>query len=342
MKSDRYLRQILFPPIGRSGQGKIGMASVALIGCGALGSASADSLVRAGVGRLVLVDRDYIELNNLQRQSLFDEKDIEERLPKAIAAARKLSLINSEVLIEPHVSDVTAGNIEKLAGGCDLVVDATDNFETRYLVNDFAVQQNKPWIYGACVASEGLILPILPGQTPCLRCVFPDPPAPGSTPTCDTAGILASIVHIVSSFQVVEALKILSGNVEEVQPILKSIDCWKGTFRSMDVSKMGPSPQCPACGQKRFEYLNHSREAKTVALCGREAYHVYPGGQTQIPLEKLAKRLAPVGTVQGSEFLLQVEIGDRLLTLFADGRAIIRGVKSGKEARTFYARYVGL
>ena len=251
----RYSRQTLFDRIGPDGQERICDSKVVLAGCGALGTASANMLVRAGVGTLRIVDRDFIELSNLQRQTLFDEEDIRAGLPKAVAAEIKLRRINSQVNVEVHVADVNPRNIETLLDGFDLIVDATDNFETRYLINDFAVKSGTPWIYGAAVKSEGRTLTVIPGRTPCLRCIYEVPPEPGSVPTAETAGIIGPLVNVVSSMQVTEALKLLAGRTEDLRKGLLSVDVWKETFRTAFASPSARRSDCPACGQRRFDFL---------------------------------------------------------------------------------------
>ncbi len=342
MELSRYSRQMLFPPWGRAGQERLRASRVALIGCGALGSSMANLLVRAGIGRLLVVDRDYLELHNLQRQSLFDEEDVARNMPKAEAARRKLARINSESDVDARVMDVHSGNVESIVEGCDLILDGTDNFETRYLVNDVSIKRRTPWIYGACVGAEGLVMPVLPGETPCLRCVFENPPAPGSGPTCDTAGILGPIVQTVAAIEVAEAMKILSGHREAVLREMVSIDLWQGRFRSFHVPAEGRHSDCPACGQGRFDFLNAERTSRTVTLCGRDAFQITPVEGTRIDLTDLRARWSVVGAVTGSEFLIHLQVDDCRLTVFADGRAIVHGAKNEAQAKSLYAKYVGI
>lgn len=331
---ERYSRQILFPGIGEAGQQRLLDARVVVVGCGALGSFQAGALVRAGVGFLRIVDRDYVELSNLQRQWLFDQCDVEQGLPKSVAAARHLAAINSDIRIEPVVADLVPGNADDLLGESDLILDGTDNFETRYLINDYAVSLARPWIYGAAVGSYGISMAVVPLKTACLRCVYPDPPSDGAQPTCETAGVLGSITALIASLQVSEALKILCG----VDPSGKitTVDVWTGDIRQ--VAEPGPQPQCPACGLQEFPYLNGERRAP-VSLCGRNAVQIHERAHP-LDLRELAHRLAPLGLVRANEFALRFEMPPYLLTVFPDGRAIVKGTTDIGVARSLYARYI--
>jgi molybdopterin-synthase adenylyltransferase len=331
---DRYSRQILFPGIAEQGQQRLLDARVAVAGCGALGSFQAGALARAGIGFLRIVDRDYVELSNLQRQWLFDECDVQQAMPKAAAAARKIAGINSGVRVEPVVADLTPSNVEDLLGGVDLILDGTDNFETRYLMNDFAVQRAVPWVYGAAVGSYGIAMPVIPGQTACLRCVYPDPPS-GAQPTCETAGVLGTVTALIASLQVSEAIKILCG----VEPARKmtTVDVWTGEIRQ--VAQPGPVADCPACGRRQFPYLTGERRAP-VSLCGHNAVQIHERARP-LELRALADRLAPLGPVRANEFALRFEAPPYLLTIFPDGRAIIKGTTDVGVARSLYARYIG-
>jgi adenylyltransferase/sulfurtransferase len=331
---DRYSRQILFPGVGEQGQQRLLDARVAVAGCGALGSFQAGALARAGIGFLRLVDRDYVELSNLQRQWLFDECDVEQGMPKAAAAARKMAQINRGVRVEPAVADLTPANVDDLLGGVDLILDGTDNFETRYLINDFAVERGVPWIYGAAVGSYGIVMPVIPGRTACLRCVYPDPPA-GAQPTCETAGVLGSVTALIASLQVSEAIKILCC-VEPARKIT-TVDVWSGDIRQ--VAQPGPVADCPACGRREFPYLAGERRAP-VSLCGHNAVQIHERSRP-LELRDLAARLAPLGPVRANEFALQFEAPPYLLTVFADGRAIVKGTTDIGVARSLYARYIG-
>ena len=336
---DRYSRQTLFGPVGKQGQERLRASSVAIIGCGALGATLANNLCRAGIGRLVIADRDYIELNNLQRQILFDEDDITRRLPKAIAAAEKLRRINSDVSIKALVEDINADGIESLVCDVDLVLDATDNFETRYLLNDACLKLGKPWIYSGVIAAYGVTMTILPGDTACLRCVFPERPLPGTTPTCDTAGVLNGIVGVVAGMAATEALKWLVGSDRLVRG-LTWIDLWENTFDRIELPRQ---PDCHACGQRHFEYLDAPADAMGATLCGRNAVQVRPAATqgAALDLDTLAERLRPVGEVATNGFLLRLRVDGYEVTLFPDARAIIKGTDDPAVARSVYARYVG-
>jgi len=332
----RYSRQILFAGIGEGGQESLLGAHAVVAGCGALGSFHAAALARAGVGRLTIIDRDYVEPANLHRQWLFEEDDAAEARPKAVAAARRLARINSSVAVRGVVADLTPENAAELLGGAGVVLDGTDNFETRYLINDFAVSRGIPWIYGAAVGSYGLEMPVLPGHTPCLRCVYPDPPA-GPQPTCETAGVLNAIVSAVASLQVADALKILCGHAELVRPRITTIDVWTGSIRQIDAPMR--DDDCPACARRRFPFLEESSRSP-VRLCGRDAVQVRER-EGPLDLEALRARLAPLGEVRGGEFALRFLAPPYEMTVFPDGRAIIKGTSDPGLARSLYARYIG-
>ena len=331
---ERFSRQILFRGIGESGQQRILDARVVVVGCGALGSFQSGALARAGVGYLRVIDRDYVELSNLQRQWLFDESDVEQALPKAVAAARKIAAINSEIRVEPMAADLTPANADELMSEVDLILDGTDNFETRYLINDYAVSRGLPWIYGAAVGSYGITMPVIPSKTACLRCIYPDPPA-GPQPTCETAGVLAPITSLIASLQISAALKILCG----VEPprMITTVDVWSGEIRQ--VAQPGPDANCPACGRREFPYLN-GRQRAPVSLCGRNAVQIHERTRT-LDLQELAANLAPLGTVRANEFALRFETPPYLLTIFPEGRAIVKGTTDTGIARSLYARYIG-
>lgn len=338
----RYSRQVLFQGIGASGQSSIRRSSVLVVGAGALGSIGAEALVRAGVGRLRLVDRDYVDESNLQRQSLYDERDLAEGLPKAIAAERKLRSINGDVEVEARVEDVHAGNVLALLDGIDLVLDGTDNFETRYLLNDASIRTGVPWIYAACVGSYGMSFVVRPGVTPCLRCLLEEEPPAGTSPTCDTAGVIAPAVHAVSAFQLAEALKILSGRTEALTGALVSIDVWQG--RTDSFRPRGKREDCPACGLGRLDYLTGASSGQTTTLCGRNAVQVRPRQPASLALEDIAARwrgLGEASSVVVNSYLLRGRLMGREIVLFADGRAIVQGTSDPAEAKSLYARYVG-
>ena len=344
MPSDeRYSRQILFHGIGEEGQRRIRSGRVLLCGCGALGSAIADSLVRAGVGFLRLVDRDFVELSNLQRQVLYDEQDIAEQLPKAIAAGRKLAKINSDVALEPLVADIDHSNMLALTNGVDLIVDGMDNFETRFLINDAALETKIPWVYGGCVGSHGQVLPIFPGETACLRCLIGDVPGPGVAETCDTAGVIGPAVTIVAALQVVTALKILAGRRDQIEPMLTIVDVWDGTLRKMNVANLRERSNCPACVRGERDWLSGRKGSQTTILCGRNAVQISPAEKQAISLTELSAKLRSAGEVSQNAFLLRLTLpgNEFQLTIFPDGRAIIKGTDDVTLARSLYARYVG-
>ncbi len=336
---ERYARQILFPDMGVEGQRALLRAKVVLVGAGALGTHIADSLVRAGVGHLVLADRDFIELNNLQRQALYDEEDIAQNLPKAEAAARKLRRINSTVRIEPRVMNVGTGNIEALVEGADLVLDGTDNFATRYLLNDVCIKHGIPWVYGGVLASYGVTMTIVPGRTACLRCLFPQMPPPGSTPTCDVAGILGPVVKIIGSLEAAEALKLLTGR-GRLNPGLTTIDIWDSHIEAVPMVQR--TEGCPACGLRRFDFLQLRDRGQATVLCGRNAVHIAPPVATELDLPALAERLRPVADqLAVNEYMLRGTIEGYLFTIFPDGRAMIKGTDDQELARALYDRYIG-
>jgi molybdopterin/thiamine biosynthesis adenylyltransferase len=336
---ERYSRQILFQPIGREGQEKLLNSRVLLVGCGALGASHAEILARAGVGFLRIVDRDFVEFTNLQRQTLYSETDARERLPKAIAARKRLAEINSEIAVEAIVADVNHSNIESYVKDCDLVLDGADNFQVRYLVNDACVKLNKTWIYGAAVSSYGVTMTIIPGETPCLRCIFEEMPGAGSSPTCDTAGVIQPIIASVSAIQTTEALKILTGNYDKLHKSLVQIDVWQNDWRKIKLGK--PNADCATCGQRKFEFLEAESAEFSAVLCGRDAVQIQPPRPTQIDLIDLKEKLEKLGDVKQNEYLLRLTIEDFELTVFRDARAIIRGTDDVTTARSLYAKYVG-
>jgi molybdopterin-synthase adenylyltransferase len=340
-EASRYSRQVLFKEIGAEGQGRIRRAAVLVVGAGALGSIASEMLVRAGVGRLVLVDRDYVDESNLQRQTLYDEGDVRDGLPKAVAAARKLGRINGGVDVEGRVEDVHRANVLALLDGMDLVVDGTDNFETRYLLNDASIRTGIPWIYAAAVGSYGMSFVVVPGKTPCLRCLLEDEPPPGTSPTCDTAGVIAPAVHAVAAFQVAEALKILSGRTGALTGALVSLDVWQGRFDRFRPSQR--REDCPACGVGRLDFLEGDSESQTVSLCGRNAVQVRPARPASLSLQEIGARLSSLGEtkVTVNRYLLRARFGEREIVLFPDGRAIVHGTDDPAVARALYARYVG-
>ncbi|MBL7065695.1 MAG: ThiF family adenylyltransferase [Anaerolineae bacterium] len=337
---DRYSRQILLPEIGTAGQERLLASSVAVVGCGALGTVISSTLVRAGVGRVRIIDRDYIELNNLQRQILFDEEDIARGLPKAIAAAEKLKKVNSQVKVEPVVADVNPDNVERLIGDVDLILDGTDNFETRLLINDACVKHTIPWIYGAVISTYGMTMSIIPHQTPCFRCFLPEMPLPGSTPTCDTVGVLGAAVGVIASLEVAQALKFLTHPEEPLQSKLIYLDVWTGTWEEMQMRKNKTA--CPTCDLGQYEFLEAKGGHRVTTLCGRDAVQISPRAGVAPSFPRLADRLRAVGEVHYNDFLLRFRADRHELTIFPDGRTIVKGVGDEAEAKTVYARYVGL
>lgn len=335
---ERYSRQTLFAPIGKDGQRRLAGSHVTIIGCGALGSAQAESLARAGVGTLRIVDRDFVEYSNLQRQTMFTEADAANRLPKVIAAANHLRQVNSEITIEPEIADVNHSNIERLIEGCDLVIDGTDNFATRYLINDACVKHEVNWIYGAAVGSYGVTMTIRPNLTPCLRCVFPEAPPAASAPTCDTAGVIMPIINIVAATQVSEALKLLTGCEEDLHQSLMQFDVWRNQWRRISIGP--PDTRCLTCGQREFTTLNEAPDFAAV-LCGRHAVQVSPPQPARINLAALGERLAASGEVKLNDYLLRFRTGEFEMTIFQDARSIIRGTDDVATARSLYAKFIG-
>lgn len=338
---DRYSRQVRFPALGEDGQRALMNSRVTLCGCGALGTVLANHLARAGVGHLRIIDRDFIETHNLQRQILFDERDVADNLPKAEAAARKLRLINSTIEIEPVVTDLDHTNALDLMGDADLILDGTDNFETRYLINDAAVKLNKPWIFGGVIGSEGQTMTILPGETPCLRCVIETAPPPGMTPTCETAGVLGPAVAVIASFEAVEAIKLLAGKKEALNRDLIMVDLWDWTFRQLKVSGLFGKVDCPCCKHRKFDWLEGEAGSHTTALCGRNAVQVASRRPEPLKFPEMAERLKALGDVRHNAFMLRFATEGYEFTVFPDGRAIIKGTNDIAKAKTLYAQFVG-
>ena len=340
MKSqDRYSRQILFKQIGEEGQRRLATARVLVIGCGALGSAQIESLARAGIGHLRFVDRDFVEFSNLQRQTMFTEQDADERLPKAIAVANHVRAINSDIQLEPEVADVNHSNVERLIANCDLVIDGTDNFDTRYLINDACVKHGVNWIYGAAVGSYGVTMTIRPNTTACLRCVFEEAPPAASAPTCDTAGVIMPIINVVAAVQVTEALKLLSGNLDDLHNSLLQFDVWRNESRAINPG--GPREDCETCGRRSFSTLDPVARDFAAVLCGRNAVQISPAFPTHLDFPTLAERLRNVGDVKFNDYLLRFRTDDFELTVFQDARSIIKGTDEIATARSVYAKYIG-
>mgnify|MGYP001547735029 CR=1 FL=1 len=332
---ERYSRQILFAPIGEAGQQKIRDASVTIVGCGALGSFQAEALARAGIGSLSLIDRDYVDFSNLQRQWLYSEADAKEEVPKALAAARRLRELNSDVRVASFVADLTPSNAEELIAGCHLILDGTDNFETRYLLNDISVKQGIPWIYGAAIGSYGIVMPIVPERGPCLTCVYPEPPA-GPQPTCDIDGVISPITASVASLQTALALRYLAG-WPDFAAFIQTIDVWNGDLRRIKSPERDPA--CSTCGQREFRYLEGQRRVP-VSLCGRNAVQLHERARP-LNLQDLASRLRRLGEVRVNEFALRMSIPKYQLTFFPDGRAIVKGTTDVSIARSLYSRFIG-
>ncbi len=335
---ERYSRQILFPGIGAEGQRRLAAGRVAIVGCGATGSALASLLGRAGVGTLRIIDRDYVEPSNLQRQSLFDEEDAAESLPKAIAATRKIAAFNSQIVVEARVADAVPGNINALLEGIDLILDGTDNFETRYLLNDYAIKNSLPWIYAAAVGSYGVTLNVLPQRTACLTCIFPDAPR-GMVETCETSGILNSAVNLVASIAATEAMKLLIGGeaAGRLRKTLWSFDVWSN--QHAEIAAATPRPDCPACGKLDFVHLAGEGRPH-ITMCGRNSVQIHERARP-IDFSEMQHRLESHGTVRHNEFVLKFWREPYEMTLFPDGRAIIKGTTDTGIARSLYARYVG-
>jgi adenylyltransferase/sulfurtransferase len=343
---DRYSRQMRVPGIGKAGQQRILNSRVTLCGCGALGTVLANTLARAGVGFLRVVDRDFVEPSNLQRQVLFDESDVTNNMPKAEAAANKLRAINSSITVEPVVADIDRTNVEDLCRDADLILDGTDNFEVRYLINDTAVKLGKPWVYGGAVGSEGMTMTIVPGRTPCLRCVFEASPGPGEVGTCETAGVLAPVVSIVASFQAAEALKLLAGQADAINRELFVLNVWENTSRRVKIAPLaGRKGECPCCAKRSFEWLDGAHGTQTTTLCGRNAVQVTQRRAAALNFGELARQLEASGPVSANKFLLKFQVTDGgdpyEFTVFPDGRAIIKGTADADRARTLYAKYIG-
>ena len=338
--NERYSRQILFREIGIDGQKKLLNSRVLLVGCGALGASHAEMLARAGVGFLRVVDRDFVEFTNLQRQTLFSEQDAVKRLPKAIACRNRIAEINSGIEVEPIVADVNNSNIENFIKDCDLILDGTDNFVTRYLVNEACVKHKKPWIYGAAVSSYGAAMTIIPDRTPCLRCIFEEMPGVGSAPTCETAGVIMPIIAMISAVQVTEAIKILAGKTDALHGSLMQFDVWQNDWRKIKLKE--PNPDCAVCGAGgKFELLEAENADFAMTLCGRDAVQVLPPKPAFLDLEKLAENLKGIAEVKQNEYLVRLNVEGFELTIFRDARAIIRGTVDASTARSIYAKYVG-
>lgn len=339
MIDTRYSRQLLFAPIGKAGQEKLEISRVTIVGAGALGAVLANHMVRAGVGYVRIIDRDFVEMSNLQRQMLYDEEDAAKHIPKAAAAAEKLKRINSQVTIEPVIADITAVNAEELLTNCDLILDGTDNFAIRFLINDVAVKHNIPWVYGGAVSAKGMFTAIRPHITPCLRCFIPEPPTGGET--CDTAGVIGPIIHIVASYQAVEGLKLLVGDEKSYNPNLEHMEVWRNMHTRMNMSNKR-NPNCPTCGKGHFTFLELSGDEDTItSLCGRDSVQISPTQDRKLDLRVMEQRLARLGDVERNKFLLRFHTEDYVLVIFPNGRVVIQGTDDIAIARSLYARYIG-
>ncbi|WML24439.1 thiazole biosynthesis adenylyltransferase ThiF [Neobacillus sp. OS1-33] len=338
--NERYSRQVLFPGIGKEGQVKISSKHVLIIGAGALGSGSAEVLTRAGVGKLTIIDRDYVEASNLQRQQLYTEEDVAEKLPKAAAAEKRLLAINSDVEVVSIIGDATPQLLEELVVGVDVMIDATDNFETRMAMNDVSQKYNVPWIYGACVGSFGMTFSMIPGKTPCLNCLLRSIPLQGMT--CDTGGIISPAVQMVIAHQTAEALKMLVEDWDSVRTSFVSFDLWRNQYTSLKMSK-AKFAGCLSCGEDRtYPYLDHENMTKTTVLCGRDTVQIRPSSVGEISLERLAGQLSSLGyVVKGNPYLVSVEMGEERMVIFQDGRALIHGTKDLTHAKSIYQRILG-
>jgi len=337
----RYARQMSYGRFGREGQQKLSQSTALVVGLGALGSVIANTLARAGVGTLRLVDRDFVEWNNLQRQVIYTEDDVRQRLPKAIAAKNHLQAANADIRMEAEIADVDHRNIRELCDGVDVIVDGTDNFEIRFLLNDASLELGIPWVYGGCIGAEGQTMTIIPGQTPCLRCVVPESPPPGTTPTCDTAGILAPIIGVIASIESMEAIKILSGNAQHVSRALTVFDLWENRIRQVKLDGLANNSDCAACGQRNFAWLSGEKGSQSAVLCGRDAVQLSFPEIEVIDLPAFAEKLKSLGSVEANPYLLRAYIGDHAFTLFGDGRCIVHGTSDPAEARSLHARYIG-
>jgi molybdopterin/thiamine biosynthesis adenylyltransferase len=336
---ERYSRQILFQEIGKAGQEKLFNSRVLIVGCGALGASHAEMLSRAGVGRLRIVDRDFVEYTNLQRQTLFNEEDAEHRTPKAAAAKRRIAEINSGIDVEAIVADVNNSNIESLIDSCDLVIDGTDNFQVRYLLNDACVKHRNTWIYGAAVSSYGTTMTVIPGETPCLRCIFEEMPDAGSSPTCDTAGVIMPIISSISAIQIAEAIKLLVGDTASLHQSLIQIDVWQNDWRKIKLAE--PNKDCKCCGQGIYEFLDAETQEFSAVLCGRNAVQITPPKPVDLDLDAFADKIKFVTAVNQNEYLVRFTVDENEVTVFGDGRAIIKGTDDISTARSIYSRFVG-
>ena len=336
MPESRYIRQELFEPIGTEGQRRIMAASAVIVGCGALGTNIANNLARSGVGRLRIIDRDLVEMDNLQRQVLFDEEDVRRRMPKAVAAVRRLAAVNSEIALEAEVRELSSANIERLLDGCDVVMDGTDNAETRLLLNDACVKAGTPYVFGGVAGATGMTMAIVPGRTPCLRCFMPEPPAPGTAPTAATDGILHSVTATIAALECTSALRILTGSFD-APGVLVTVDVWEGEFERMEVAR---EPDCPACGRRQFEFLDAPPRPRAAPVRGTRCVRVPAREGEPVPLGALVDSWRGIGEVVANKWLASLTVGERELIVFADGRALVKGTGDVSEAERLVRRYV--
>lgn len=335
----RYNVQMAFGGLKKEGQIKLMNSNITIVGAGALGCATANNLARSGVGEITIIDRDYVELENLQRQTLFDEKDAEKKLPKALAVKEKIKKINSAINIEALVCDLNSKNVENLFKGTMLVLDATDNFYTRFLINDACIKLNIPWIYAAVVASFGITMNIIPGDTACFSCLVPELPAPGEAPTCQTAGVLNTIVEIIASFQSTEAVKLLAGKKHLLRKSLLFLDVWENYFSQTEISK---DKNCPTCAKRKFQFLEGKKDQNLWTLCGRNAVQIIPPSKIKISLKNLANELKKISRTElVGNSIIHFNVDKYFISIFSDGRAIIKGAESKEEAKSIYSRYIG-
>lgn len=343
MSWERYSRQIRFAPLGQAAQERFARSRVLIAGCGALGTVLADLATRAGIGYLRIVDRDFVDLSNLQRQVLFNEDDVRNHLPKSIAAANALRAINGDVTIEPIVADIDHQSLPEFAQSMDLILDASDNFELRFLINDVSLELNIPWIYAGALGSSGQTMTILPGLTPCLRCLMESPPDAGSTETCDAAGVIAPIIHVLASLQMSNAFKILAGLHDQIPPQLTFVDVWTQEFRTLNTADLRERADCPACDHGARDWLRGTRASPATVLCGRNSVQVTPAVKGAIDFRDYETRWEGAGVILKNPFLMRLQLSDPnvVISLFRDGRAIIQGTDDTAVARSLYSRYVG-
>ncbi len=338
-KGSRYFKQALLMEIGEEGQERLSNSSVLVAGCGALGTVIANSMVRSGIGHVRIIDRDFIELDNLPRQVLFDEEDIRKGLPKAIAAAEKLRVVNSGIEIEPIVADLNPENIEELIHDVDIVLDGTDNFETRFLINNACVKHNIPWVYGGVMSTNGMSAVIIPGETPCLQCLISEIPQPGTMPTCDTVGVLGTVVNIIASIEATEAIKILTGRKDSLLRKLVYIDPWEGRWKFFEFKKTGK--RCPVCDDHEFKFLEKNKGTHTSSLCGQNSVQITALSDRPVSFSGMKERLSAVGEVSHNKYMLRFKTGEFEFVVFPDGRTIVRGTTDISTAKTLYSKYIG-